>query len=209
MAGETVSDFSKAILEEAQQEAEGILDLARREAERIMEDAQGELDAIYQAESPRAATQMAKSRYKQLVAAAELDARKQMILTQERLIAEVERQIKDRLLRLRRDATYPALLTQLAREGLSQLDGEQFDLIVAEEDRPLITEAFLKELLSGTGKVARLAERSESGISGVIIQRADKRVQCDNTLQAIYRRKEEELRLMIAQQLFEGQNQTE
>jgi len=209
MAGETVSDFSKAILEEAQQEAEGILDLARREAERIMEDAQGELEDIHQAESPRAATQMAKSRYKQLVAAAELDARKQLILTQERLIAEVEQQIKDRLLRLRRDTTYPALLAQLARDGLSQLDGEQFDLIIAEEDRVLITDAFLKELMANTGKTVRLSERSESGISGVIIQRADKRVQCDNTLQAIYRRKEEELRLMIAQQLFEGQNQTE
>lgn len=208
MAG-TVSDFSKAILEEARQEAEGILDLARREAERIMEDAQGELDAIYEAESPRAATQMAKSRYKQLVAAAELDARKQLILAQERLIAEVERQIKERLLRLRRETTYPALLTQLAREGLSQLDGEQFDLIVAEEDRALISDAFLKELMTGTKKTVRLSERSEPGISGVIIQRADKRVQCDNTLQAIYRRKEEELRLMIAQQLFEGQNQTD
>ncbi len=209
MAGETVSDFSKAILEEAQQEAEGILDLARREADRIIEDAQGELEDIYQTESPRAATQMAKSRYKQLVAAAELDARKQMILTQERLMAEVERQVKDRLLHLRRDATYPALLAQLTREGLAQLDGDRFDIIVSEDDRSLISDAFLKELMADTGKTLRVSDRSEPGIAGVIIQRADKRVQCDNTLQAIYRRQDEDLRLMIAQQLFEGLNQTE
>ncbi len=209
MPVETASDFSKAILEEAQQEADNILDLARREADRILEDAQGELDQIYQTESPRTATQLAKSRYKQLVAAAELDARKQHIVTQERLLHTVERRVQEELLRLRHEATYSNLLTQLIKEGLSQLDGEQFELIVSEEDRSLMTDAFLKELMAGTEKTLRVSDLSESGISGVIIRRTDNRAQCDNTLQAIYRRQEHELRLIIAQQLFDDQHQTE
>ena len=204
MPVETASDFSKAILEEAQQEAEGILDLAKREADRILEDAQQELENIYRNQTPRAATQMARSRYKQLVAAAELDARKQHILLQERLIAEVEHKVKESLLRLRYDATYPALLARLIQEGLAELSGNEFELLVADEDRSLLTDAMLRDISTRTGKTLRLAEPIEPAMSGVIVRQADKRAQYDNSLQAVFRRQEHEMRMLIAQNLFEG-----
>jgi vacuolar-type H+-ATPase subunit E/Vma4 len=49
-----------------------------------------------------------------------------------------------------------------------------------------------------------LAEDAVPGVSGVIVQRADKRVRCDNTLQRLFERRRHEMRLLIAQDLFEG-----
>jgi vacuolar-type H+-ATPase subunit E/Vma4 len=47
-----------------------------------------------------------------------------------------------------------------------------------------------------------LSEQSQTGITGAIIQRIDKRVLCDNSFQAILQRQQNELRLLIAQELF-------
>ncbi|PIE33387.1 hypothetical protein CSA56_11955 [candidate division KSB3 bacterium] len=208
MPVETETDFSQAILNEARQEAEGIVDLARREAERILEEARKELEQAYRTESPTAAAQMAKTRFKQLVAAAKLDARKQHLLTQERLIADVWQNVSDQLLLAREDEAYPKLLQRLTHEGIDALDGEQFELIVAQEDRHFITQDFLQALSEQTGTTLALADQSEPDITGVIVQRADKRVRCDNSLQGILLRQEDTLRLEIAKRLFEADGVT-
>ncbi len=208
MPGETETDFSQAILEEARQDAENILDLARREAERILAGAREELERAYQAESPKAATQVANTRYKQIIAAVELEARKQGLLTRERLIAEVWQQVADRLRGVRNEAPYPDLLKRLAREGISALDGNQFEIIVAPEDRQLITLEFLQELSEQTATTLSLSEESEPEMTGVIVRRADKRVRYDNSLQGILQRQENVVRLEIAQRLFEEHEPT-
>ncbi len=41
-------------------------------------------------------------------------------------------------------------------------------------------------------------------MSGVIVQRVDKHVRCDHTLQRLFERRKHEMRLLIAQNLFEG-----
>ncbi len=201
---ETDMDFSQAVLDEAGQEAENIIELAKREAERILDGARDELEQETLKESPRAATQMAKTRFKQLVASAELEARKQKLLAQEQLIACVNSQVKERLLALRKDAGYSALLERLILEGLNSLDGERFEILVAPEDRELIDDAFLKVLQKKTTRRLALSTESVPGISGAIIQREDGRVQCDNSLQGILQQQENESRLVIANTLFGG-----
>ena len=199
---DTDMDFSQAVLDEARQEAENIIELAKREAERILEGAREELDQETRKESPQAATQMAKTRYKQLVASAELEARKEGLLAQEQLISQVKNQVEDALLALRNDAGYPALLERLICEGLESLDGERFDILVAEEDRERIDAPFLEKLQKKTTRSLALSDKSIPGITGAIIQRADGRVQCDNSLQGILQQREDEIRRVIAKSLF-------
>ena len=204
MPVEDGTEFSKAILDEARQEADDIVDLARREAERILDGAREELEQIRAAEQSRAATQSAKMRYKQLIAAAELETRKQKLLKQEALIAEVIKRSGERLSRIRNENRYPEILTRFIREGLAILDGQAFEVIVAPEDRAYVTEEVLTNLGQEQGVSVTLAEESLPEISGVIVQRVDKRVRCDNTLQRIFERRKNEMRLLIAQDLFEG-----
>lgn len=199
---ETEMDFSQAVLDEARQEAENVIELARREAERILDGARDELEQETRKESPQTATQMAKTRYNQLVAAAELEARKQELLTQEELIARVNAQVAERLAALREDAGYPALLERLILEGLDALDGESFNIVVAPEDRSLIDDAFLKALENTTTRSLALSSESAPGITGVIVQRTDGRVQCDKSLQGILQQRENEIRVVIANTLF-------
>lgn len=202
MPVEDDTDFSHVILEEAKQEAEEIVDRARREAERILDGARAELDQIYLTEAPQTATQKAKMRYNQIIAAAELETRKQKLLTQEQLIAEVQKRVKERLLQLRNDSGYSAILASLIHQGLIELEGDTFETIVAPEDRELVTDEMLTTLRQETGKTIMLSEQAQAGIVGTIIQRADKRVLCDNSFQAILQRRQNELRLLIAQELF-------
>ncbi|MBD3307117.1 hypothetical protein GF339_11885 [candidate division KSB3 bacterium] len=196
-------DFSQAVLEEAKQQAEEIVTLARREAERILDGAREELNEAYRAEQQHAATQKAKTRYRQIVAAAELEAQKQRLLTQERLITKVLDQVQDRLLQVRETPQYPDLLLSLIREGVENVEGDQFEIIVDQADRDLITEALLTKLSTDTGATLTLSDNSQSGITGVIIQRADGRVRYDNSLQGILHRQKDRIRLLIAQELFE------
>jgi vacuolar-type H+-ATPase subunit E/Vma4 len=199
---EDEANFSQAILEEATQEAEEIVDRARREAERILDSAREELDQIYLAESPQTVTQKAKTRYNQIIATAELETRKQKLLTQERLITEVQKRVKDRLFQIRSESRYSDHLVSLIHQGVTELEGDTFEVIVAPEDRDLVTNKMLTRLQKKTGKTVVLSEHSQAGITGAIIQRVDKRVLCDNSFQAILQRQQNELRLLIAQELF-------
>lgn len=205
MPVEDGAEFSQAILDEAKREADEIVDLAQREVEKILDGAREELEQIRIAEQSRAATQKAKMRYKQLVAAAELEARKQKLLKQEALMAQVESQVKERLLHIRHEAQYPDILRRLIREGLSILDGQAFEVIVASEDRSLVASEVLQQLARDRGVSVTLAEEVLSeDMSGVIVQRVDQRVRCDHTLQRLSERRKHEMRLLIAQDLFEG-----
>ncbi len=198
------TDFSQAVLAEAKQEADEIIDLARREADRILDGAREELEQICVAESPQTATQKAKTRHKHIVTAAEFEARKQEFLAQEKLIVEVQEQVKKRLLRIRDESLYPDLLAELIREGAAALASDGFEIIVAPEDRILVTDDLLSKLGQETGSSLTLSEQSRPGITGAIIQCVHKRVLCDNTLQGIFERQKSEIRSLIAQDLFEG-----
>ena len=202
--GEDTTEFSQALLKEARKEAAEIVGMARHEAEHILANARAELDRVYMAEASPAKTQRAKLRYTQIVAAAELQAQRQLLLGQERLIVEVQERIKQRLLQLRNEPQYADILVSLVRQGLSELEGEAFEIIVAPEDRALVTAAMLTTLREQTGKTVTLATQSQAGITGAIVQRADQRVLCDNSLQAILQRQQHEIRLLVAQELFAG-----
>lgn len=199
---DTDMDFSQAILDEARQEAEGIIDLAKREAERILDGARDDLEKETQKEEPQSTTQMAKTRYKQLVASAELEARKEELLAREKLIASVKNQVTERLLALRGESMYSTLLERLILEGLDSLDGDAFEILVAQEDRELIDQAFLDTLQQKTKRSFALSSTSIPGITGAIVQRADGRVQCDKSLQGILQQRENEIRVEIANTLF-------
>lgn len=199
---ETDMDFSQAVLDEAGREAESIIELAKREAERILEGARDELEQETLKDSPRTATQLAKTRFKQLVASAELEARKQDLLAQEKLMAVVRSRVRERLVALRTDAGYPAQLERLILEGLDALDGERFTILVAPEDRELIDAPFLDALQKKTTRSLSLSAESVPGMTGAIVQREDGRVQCDNSLQNIFQQRENEVRRLIANTLF-------
>ena len=196
------TDFSQAVLDEAKQEAEEIVDRARREAERILDGAKEELDKIYIAESPQTRKQQAVTRYNQIIAAAELETRRKVLLARERFIQEVQERVKEQFQQLRNEQDYAHLLWSLIRDAVFEVEGEAFEVIVAPEDHELITQQALSALCEETGKTITLSKQSREGMTGAIVQRIDQRVRCDNTLQAILQREQHAVRLLIAQELF-------
>lgn len=203
MSNKTETDFSQAILEEARQEAERIVDLARREAERIIDGAKTELDKIYLTEAPQAKKQEASIRYAQILASARLETRRQMLLSREQFLQNVQEQVKTRLLQLRADqTTYPRLLHTLVQHGLEELSGEQFEIITAPEDHCLLTNETLAQFQQATGKHVTLSAQTQPGITGAIVRRTDRRVRCDNSLQAILEREQIDIRRLILEHLL-------
>jgi vacuolar-type H+-ATPase subunit E/Vma4 len=195
-------DFSQAVLEEAQDEAAKIVDLAKREAERILDGARAELDQIYRAEAPQTKKQEASIRYTQIIAAAQLENRRQLLLARERFIQSVEDRVQTQLVQFRATPEYPQLLRALVEQGLTELEGEAFEVIVAPEDRALLSDDALTELAQTSGKRVTLSVQPQPGITGAIIQRTDQRVRCNNSLQAILEREQIEIRRLILQELM-------
>ena len=204
MPGEETTEFSQAILQEARKEAEELMGRSRHEAEHILGTANSELDKVYRAEMSVEKTQATKLRYNQIIASAELHAQRQLLFSQERLLTEIQEQFEHRLLQIRKEPQYGDLLAALIRQGLTELEGETFEVFVAPEDRALVTPEMLAGLRERTGKNVMLAAQSQPGITGAIVQRGDHRVLCDNSLQAMFQRQRNELRLLIAQELFAG-----
>lgn len=203
MAIEAEAGFSRAILEEAQRERDDILELARREAERILDNARAELDQIYVAESPDAKTQKARARYNQIVATAELEARKKLLFAKEEYIQEVQKRVKERVEQLRDGEQYTDLLVDLIQQALKELEGERFEVIVAPEDQPCLADDMLAQMEAKTGKHVARSSQTRPGMLGAIVQRSDGRVLCNYSFQAILQRRQQELRTLIAQELFD------
>jgi vacuolar-type H+-ATPase subunit E/Vma4 len=121
---------------------------------------------------------------------------------QEQYIQQVQEQVQERLRQFRNDKQYPHVLQSLIQQGLQELEGDTFDVLVATEDRTLVTSTMLQELQQETGKIVNLSEHTPDGITGAIIQRTDQRVVCDNSFQAIIQREQTPIRLLIARTLF-------
>ena len=168
----------------------------------ILEGARAELDQIYISESPQEKKLKAQTRYNQIVAAAELEAQRKELLRREQFIAEVQQQVQERLLQIRNESRYADILHALICQGLHELEGDTFEVIVAPEDQQFMTEEMLSKLCAETNKTVTLSEQSQAGMTGAIIQRTDKRVMCNNSLQAILQRERNTIRLLIAQELF-------
>jgi vacuolar-type H+-ATPase subunit E/Vma4 len=194
--------LARVIMEDAFQEAEAILEKAEKEAASIhKESLKMQAEVRRQAESNQNQLDIFLAKAK-MISQAELQARMELIDQKETALQGVLEVVKQEFFSLPRSPDYPSILMKLTLQGLEWLEGEEFICQVNNRDRTLFNPPVLESMSKESGKKLSLAEQTLDIEGGVIIVRSDGRLLYDNSLEAIFQRREEAMRSAAARLLF-------
>jgi vacuolar-type H+-ATPase subunit E/Vma4 len=196
------------ILGDGEAEAKRLLDNARRtetaerrKAEREAEKLRNEI--LGQAESKARAIRSKEA------AAAQIQAKRQLLRAREQAISRVFAAIEDELAKVRENPEdYRRSLLTLAVEAISAVGGSEVILKINEQDRAMVEGAVYDQIVqdvmekAGDGIVVRLeADPAVSG-GGCVAASADGRVVFDNTFKRRLERMKPGLRSVIAKEVL-------
>jgi len=132
-----------------------------------------------------------------------------VLAEKERLVTDVLNEVKNRLVNLQKSEEYLPVLERLIVDAGIVLDGGTLEVVLNENDSslPLKLNRLEEKIADGTGVKTRLKiSKQQIKAVGVIVKTNDGKIFVDNTFEAILSRRERELRLKIAQILFNNMN---
>ncbi len=200
-----------------------ILKDAREEAETIVKDAQKSAEMIIEKQRKTARHNAEKEVYPLLKRAEnEADIIRGKVSTdikrragwivlseKDRLITSVLTEAKKKLVNMQNSEEYFPILEKLIVDAAAVLDGGILEVLLNEKDLalPLKLDKLEKEISARIGVKTQL-RFSDQHITavGVIVKTVDDRIFVNNTFEVILSRRERELRLKIAQILFNNVN---
>jgi len=203
----SVLAFCHQIARDAQEEIEKIAGRAELSAKRKLEDAQKEAESVA-LKIKQAAEAQAKRIQARVTSGISLEMKKMLLRAQADIIEEVFATVRDRLETLRGTTEYVCFLRQLTVQAILVLEEEECLVAPGTEDRDLCTAQLMSEisqLVQGTsGKEVKLSlspDLSPKG-SGVRVYSGAGTALFDNTLDARMERLEDELKAVVARQVF-------
>jgi len=194
--------LARVIMEDAFQEAEAILEKSEKEAAGILKESlRVQAEMRRQAESNQSQLDIFLAKAK-MISQAELQARMELIDQKEAVLQGALEVVKQEFFSLSRRPDYPSILMRLTLEGLAWLEGDEFICQTNGRDRTLFTPPVLESMSRESGKELLLDEQVLDIEGGVVIVRSDGRLLYDNSLEAIFQRREEVMRSAAARQFF-------
>lgn len=179
---------------------------AEFEIELLAELQRGKEQALSKVEASRRETEVAVTRIlessvkqgdslrRQIIGAAELEARNAQLKTLEKAVVDVfEAAVNE--LREGFGASYEASLTRLVKEGLEVI-GSEVKVYCRSEDKKTVS-AILRKLGDNQFKLV-LEEKSIDAIGGVVLTSMDGSVKLDNTFEARLERMRPTLRMQVS-----------
>jgi len=203
----SVLAFCEQIRKDAQAEIETILGRARHAAERKGEDALKEAERISR-EGKTAAEAQGKRIQTRATSGVSLEMKKMILRARGEIIQEVLARVRDRLQKTRATKEYSDFLKELTVQAIVGLDEEDCIIAPGKRDKDLFTPELIQQIAEtlqrGTGREVRMSishDLSPEG-AGVAVYSASQRAVFDNTLDARMERLAEELRAIIAREVF-------
>lgn len=195
-----VQALSRAVLSEAQAEAEQILSDARAKAEAIRQRAQEQAQAERQEILDRARREAEHVR-SQCLASAQLQARKLQLERREKLLDQVFEAARQRMSTIQQWTDYDQIARQWVREAVSHLGGNTAHIWADEHTRAILADGMLNELVEELNTQLQLMEPLERGL-GVVAKTTDGHLEYDNTLGARLERLQDQLRSPVYRMLM-------
>jgi len=206
MEDKGVQELCRKIAEDSRNQAEEILRKTEDKVSARLNEAR-EAAARAAAEILESADRDAEREVKRAVSKAQLESRKVELLGREALIAEVVRQVGARISKLRKEPVYADVLKRLILDGVMHLGEKDVELLVAKEDRKILTPAFMRQIgdelaQRGISEINLVISADTISETGVVVRARTGRVEIRNTLEAKINRLNRELRLLISKELF-------
>jgi vacuolar-type H+-ATPase subunit E/Vma4 len=178
---ENIDMLSRALLSEANAEAEQILADAKAKAEAIRERAQKQA-AAERAEILARAQQEAGRLRGQAIATTQLKSRTMLMEEREKLIDKVFQAAREQLATVAQWSDYDAIALRLLREAIQQLRVNQVNVRADANTEKLLTTAELEKLSSELKVLLKMAHPLQNG-TGFIVETTNGHMHYDNTLE--------------------------
>jgi V/A-type H+-transporting ATPase subunit E len=202
-AEENIEPLSRAILKEAEVEAQQMKEEAKTKADAIRQRAQEEAEKARK-EILDQARQEAERLRSQSLASAQLKARTMQLEHREKLLDRVFQTAREKLPELQKRPDYDQLAATLLREALVQLRVNKAQIRADKTTQGLLEKKALKDISSELKGEFTVADPLEEGI-GVVVDAADGRLHYDNTLETRLQRLQSTLRASVHKILM-GEN---
>lgn len=201
---EDIEMLERAILSEAQDEAEQIKAEAKAKAEAIRKRAQERAEAERKAILDRARQDVERLRG-QAVATAQLKARSLQLSHREQLLDRVFKTVREKLPEIQKRPDYDQIAALLLREALVQLRVNKAEIRADKTTQSILEKKALDEISKELKGQFNIAGTLEEGM-GVIVDAADGRLHYDNTLETRLDRLEGTLRASVNKVLIGEQS---
>ncbi len=192
---EDIELLSRAILKEADVDAEQIREDAKAKADAIRQRAQAEAEKERNAILEQARQEAERLR-SQVVANAQLKARTIQLEYREKLLDRLFEAAKQKLPNIQKRADYNKLAAQLLREAVVQLKATQARIRADATTQKMLNDGTLKEISRELNAELTMGDVLEEG-SGVVVDTADGHLHFDNTLETRLRRLQRSLRSAV------------
>ena len=192
--------LERAILTEAQDEAEQIIAQAKEKADAIRKRAQEQAEAERKAILDRAREEAERLRG-QAVATAQLKARSLQLAHREQLLDRVFQAVKEKLPEVQKRPEYDQIAATLLREALTQLSVDKAEIRADETTQKFLKKGALDEISKELNGQYTIIGALEEGM-GVVVDAADGKIHYDNTLETRLSRLQGTLRSSVYQILI-------
>lgn len=192
---ENIQALKRAVLNEAQGEAERILAEAKEKAQAARERAQAQA-SDERAEILAHATQEAERLRRQAIASAQLQARTAELERREKLLDSVFDAARQRIATVQQRADYDQIARDLLHQALIRLDADSILIRADERTQAALTDQVLADISAELGVQVAHGALLEQG-TGLIVQTEDGHREYDNTLEARLERLQNTLRAPV------------
>lgn len=192
---EEIETLSRAILKEAQVDAEELKEEARAKADAIRQRAQEEAEKERNEILDRARQEAERLR-SQSMASAQLKARTLQLEHREKLLERVFQAAKEKLPEVQKRPDYGQLAATLLREALVQLSVNKAEVRADKTTKDLLESGTLAEISRELNGQYTLAGTLDEGL-GVVVDAADGKLHYDNTLETRLQRLQSNLRASV------------
>lgn len=201
---ENIEPLSRAILKEAEGDAQQMRDEAKTKADAIRQRAQEEAQNVRR-EILDKAQQEAERLRSQSLSGAQLKARTMQLEAREQLLDRVFEAARAKLADVQKRPDYDQLAAMLLREALTQLRVNKAEIHADKETRKLLEKKAIKELSSELKGEFSVADDLEEG-RGVVVDAGEGRLHYDNTLETRLERLQGTLRSSVHKMLMGEQS---
>jgi len=196
---EDIEMLERAILAEAQDEADQIIAQAKEKADAIRRRAQEQAEAERKAILERAREDAERLR-SQAIATAQLKARSLQLAHREQLLDRVFKAVKEKLPDIQKRPDYDQIAAMLLREAITQLRVNKAEVRADEATQKSLKKS-LDEISKELNGQFTIVGALEEGI-GVVVDAADGKIHYDNTLETRLSRLQDTLRSSVYQILI-------
>jgi V/A-type H+/Na+-transporting ATPase subunit E len=189
---ENIESLARAILSEAQTEAQQIKADAEAKAEAIRQRAQKQAE-VERAEILERAAQEADRLRSQVIATTQLKARTHQLERREKMLDQVFTTAHQQLPNIQQWSDYPTIAQHLLREALQQLKAAEVIVQSDEITQKLLTNGLADQLSKDLNVSIKIGSPLKQGM-GVVVGASNGRLQFENTLEVRLNRLQNVLR---------------